>query len=315
MSKVKASPMTTADSPRSVHWLDLTEILSLVGSGVGLVVAILSQQAIAAALPLTLTVSLNVVNRKRFQQEIQHENQAAIAQVQSLLNSLPEPADIQTLAQQIRKLDYTDRVMAGQLEALKHQVKVQLKPEQIAGLQDAIASLRADFTEIQQRNLQRQELENQLQGQLQQLYDRLDRMEAERQPYEEMRRVENAIAVLHRDLTQLKQQVNTSEQSDWQHIQTRVSQLQIHLKQMETGLVPLKRKQSAILKQLLPRIVKLLNEVRQTPRSVPMQKVVVHRPPPPPLLHHSGYRQPTTSGSNAGNAQPIHQPQRQGNIF
>jgi predicted nuclease with TOPRIM domain len=315
MSKVKASPMTTADSPASVHWLDLTEILSLVGSGVGLVVAIVSQQAIAAALPLTLTVSLNVVNRKRFQQEIQNENRAAIAQVQSLLKSLPEPADIQTLAQQIRKLDYTDRVINGQLEALKHQVQIQLKPEQIAALQDAIASLRADFTEIQQRNVQRQELENQLQGQLQQLYDRLDRLEAERQPYEEVRRVENAIAVLHRDLTQLKQQVNTSEQSDWQHIQMRVSQLQIHLKQMETGLVPIKRKQTAILKQLLPRIVKLLNEVRQTPRSVPMQKVVVHRPPPPPLLHHSGYRQPTTSGTNAGNSKPVHQPQRQGNLF
>ncbi|MGB6170208.1 MAG: hypothetical protein WBF52_21690 [Geitlerinemataceae cyanobacterium] len=311
----KAKPLTSTlnlrEARKRSHWLDTTELVSVVGSGLGLVVSVISEQAIAVAFPLTLAVSLNILNRKRFQHQFQHEHRAAIAQVYDIIKSLPDPDNISALTEQILRLEQSNQVMTAQIEALKQQVRVKFKPEQLEILKEAIALLRSDLTEIQHQAIQRQELENHLQMQLKQLYDRFEILSPIQQP-EEVRRIENAIAILHRDLSALKAQVAPVASEDWQRVGERVIQLQTHLQAVDRAIVPMRRQQQAVTHKLLPRIVQLINELRHSTHAAPVQKTIVHRPPSP-RLHHSVSRERLPQSPTSGNSQPLHhqQPQRE----
>lgn len=293
----KAKPLSSAptlrSSRRQSHWLSTAEFASAIGSGVGLIVSVLTEQAIAVAFPLTLAVSLNLVNRQRFQRQLQQEHRAAIAQVYDIINALPDPHNVSALTEQLFRLEQSNQAMTAQIEALKQQVRVKFKPEQLDVLKEAIALLRADLTEIQQQALQRHELERQLQHQLEQLYERSQSVSPVRQP-EDARRIEQAIAILHRDLTTLKAQIAPWGSADWQSVCQRVDRLQAHLQTVEGAIVPLRRKQKAITNKLLPRMVKLINGLRQPTHAASVQKTIIHRPPPPPpLIHHHGAMRPS----------------------
>lgn len=312
----KAKPLSSAPTVRSsrqrTHWLSTVEFASAIGSGVGLVVSVLTEQAIAAAFPLTLAVSLNLVNRQRWQCQLRNEHQAAISQIYKIIESLPDPHNVSALTEQLFRLEQSNQAMTAQIEALKQQVRVKFKPEQLDVLKEAIALLRADLTEIQQQTLQRQDLERQLQHQLAQLYERSQSISPARQP-EDARRIEQAIAILHRDLTTLKAQVTPLGATDWQSVRQRVDRLQAHLQAVEGAIVPLRRKQNAMTNKLLPRMVKLINDLRQPTHVAPVQKTIIHRPPPPPLLHHHQAMRHSTSSQtrSAGSAQPFPQQQVQ----
>ncbi|WP_017717512.1 hypothetical protein [Kamptonema formosum] len=56
-------------NPDRRHGLELAEYASVIGSAVGTIVAGLSGQVLYAATPLTLALSLNLVNRHRFEQQ------------------------------------------------------------------------------------------------------------------------------------------------------------------------------------------------------------------------------------------------------
>jgi len=312
----KAKPLSSAQTVRSSrrhsHWLSTAEFAAAIGSGVGLVVSVLTEQAIAAAFPLTLAVSLNLVNRQRFQRQLQHEHRAAIAQVYEIIKSLPDPNNVNALTDRLFRIEQSNQAMTAQIEALKQQVRVKFKPEQLDVLKEAIALLRADLTEIQQQALQRHELERQLQHQLEQLYERSQSVSPLRQP-EDARRIEQAIAILHRDLTTLKAQVTPLGSADWQSVRQRVDRLQAHLQAVEGAIVPLRRKQNAMTNKLLPRMVKLINDLRQPTHTAPVQKTIIHRPPPPPLIHHHQAMRLSASAPtrSTGAAQPFPQQQVQ----
>jgi hypothetical protein len=311
----KAKPLNSTPNLRATrkrsNWIDTTELVSVVGSGVGLVVSVLSEQAIAVAFPLTLAVSLNILNRKRFQHQLQHEHRTAIAQVYDIIKSLPDPNNVSALTEQILGLEQSNQAMIAQIEALKQQVRVKFKPEQLEILKEAIALLRSDLTEIQHQAIQRQELENHLQMQLEQLYARFDSLSPSQQP-EEVRRIENAIAILHRDLSALKGQVAPVGSGDWQRVQERVVRLQAHLQAVDRAIVPMRRKQQAITHQLLPRMVQLINDLRHPSHPAPVQKTIIHRPPPPPpLIHHSTRHPLLSQPGTSGTSQSLHQQQPQ----
>lgn len=315
----KAKPLTSIPHLRETrkrsHWLDSMELVSVVGSGIGLVVSVLSEQAITAAFPLTLAVSLNILNRKRFQHQLQHEHRAAIAQVYDMIKSLPDPNNVSALTDQILRLEQSNQAMTVQIEALKQQVRVKFKPDQLEFLKEAIALLRSDLTEIQHQAVKRQELENHLQQQLEQLYERFDHLSPSQQP-EEVRRIENAIAILHRDLSALKGQVAPVGPGDWQCVQERVARLQAHLQAVDRAIVPMRRKQQAMTHQLLPRMVQLINDLRHPSHPVPVPKTIIHRPPPPPpLIHHSVRRPLMSQQGTSTTSQPLQQQQPQRERF
>lgn len=76
------------------HWLDMAEYVSLVGSVAGTVAAVAFQQIIYVTAPLTLALSLSLANRQRFQQQIQQQAVAAIANVSQVVPSL-QMAEVQ----------------------------------------------------------------------------------------------------------------------------------------------------------------------------------------------------------------------------
>ncbi len=70
-------------------WLDLTEYLLLAGSGVGAAVAIASQQLAFTATPVSLLLMVNLLNRRRTDQEIEAQTQKNLTLVeQRLLNQI-----------------------------------------------------------------------------------------------------------------------------------------------------------------------------------------------------------------------------------
>ncbi|OKH44868.1 hypothetical protein NIES2130_37650, partial [Scytonema sp. HK-05] len=107
--------------------LEITETVSVAGSVAGSVFAVFSQQLIYAAAPLSLALSLSVINRRRFEQALQenitavssemgtrvtHVGQQLSAQMQSVRTSvetlsavpIPAPFDPTNLEQQIEEL-------------------------------------------------------------------------------------------------------------------------------------------------------------------------------------------------------------------
>ncbi|QDL15817.1 hypothetical protein DP113_17485 [Brasilonema octagenarum UFV-E1] len=107
--------------------LEITETVSVAGSVAGSVFAVFSQQLIYAAAPLSLALSLSLINRRRFEQALQenitavssemgtrvtHVGQQLSAQMQSVRTSvetlsavpIPAPFDPTNLEQQIEEL-------------------------------------------------------------------------------------------------------------------------------------------------------------------------------------------------------------------
>lgn len=76
-------------------WLEYSEYVALAGSGLGTIATVLYSNIIYVAAPLTLTVSLSILNRQRFQQKTQVETQQEITNVQAIveqkINALPTP--------------------------------------------------------------------------------------------------------------------------------------------------------------------------------------------------------------------------------
>jgi len=67
-------------------WLEIAEYASLAGSALGIIAAATSSQVICAAAPLTLALSLNLVNRKQSHQQTRQHIISAIADVHQAFN-------------------------------------------------------------------------------------------------------------------------------------------------------------------------------------------------------------------------------------
>jgi tetratricopeptide (TPR) repeat protein len=67
--------------PPNTNWLDIVEILSVLGSIGGSIASVVTQQVVFASIPLSLSVTLNLVNRRRLLDETNQSNQTAIAQL------------------------------------------------------------------------------------------------------------------------------------------------------------------------------------------------------------------------------------------
>jgi tetratricopeptide (TPR) repeat protein len=89
---------------KNSNWLDVTEYLLLVGSGVGSLAAIASQQVAFTAAPLSLLMAVNLANRRRLEGAMQTETETAINQLDRRLTK-----QVVTLDQQVQELpSYSD---------------------------------------------------------------------------------------------------------------------------------------------------------------------------------------------------------------
>ena len=75
-------------------WLEIAEYTAIVTSVVGTVAAVKIQQLLYASAPLAVALSLNLINRQRFQQKIKEYTSNAIADVRQVAQPLLEQAEI-----------------------------------------------------------------------------------------------------------------------------------------------------------------------------------------------------------------------------
>ncbi len=101
-------------------WLEIAEYASLAGSVLGIIAAATSSQVIYAAAPLTLALSLNLVNRKQSHQQTRQYIISAIADVHQVIQSLHQ--QVQTLPTQainLTEIEADIAALKAQLQALE----------------------------------------------------------------------------------------------------------------------------------------------------------------------------------------------------
>ncbi|MFM9267204.1 hypothetical protein [Tychonema sp. BBK16] len=98
-------------------WLEVAEYASIAGSAIGTIVAGLSGQIIYAAAPLTAAISLNFLNRQRFEQQVQQKANSAIAGVELAVKSLQH--QVQTLPTESKELHIAVSDLQRKLRSLE----------------------------------------------------------------------------------------------------------------------------------------------------------------------------------------------------
>ncbi len=170
------------------HWLEITESVALAGSVLGTIAVAGTQQVLYAAVPLTVSVSLNLVNRQRLYQLNQRRSEEAIAQVYD---------SIQPLNQRFDRLESSKQQVNSQTEERITQLQDSLRDE----LFEAIAQVEESFPAIPELpNLDPMIARiNALESQLEQ---QRDRIEAQKLELKDALRQENetAIARIHQAL-------------------------------------------------------------------------------------------------------------------
>ncbi|WP_144053655.1 hypothetical protein [Baaleninema simplex] len=302
MSNAPTSSNTTAkQKPQKRRSLpELLEMVSIAGSGVGIGVAFLTQQVLHAAVPMTIAMSLGVINRQRFQKQMQQEYVTSITQLHQNLKTFPNPVNLDPVLQKVVSLEQANQAINRQLEHLQRELRHQAKPQQMAEMRQAIANLKTDLDRMQAFANQQRERERQVNQQIAQLHNWFEQL-PQPQKATEYKRVENAIALLHRELAVIKGRLAPLEASDLSGVQANITQLQGYLQQVSDGIKPLKRRQRDMVKRLFPRMIELLNELRpteETPQDV--KKAVVHRPPPPTVSHTMRQSNPQTPQQGNG---------------
>ena len=204
--------------------LEITETVSVAGSVAGSVFAVFSQQLIYAAAPLSLALSLSLINRRRFEQALQenitavssemgtrvtHVGQQLSAQMQSVRTSvetlsavpIPAPFDPTNLEQQIEELK-TALIHTKQITS-QSATKQEIEDfdQKIKQLQACVSSLTEAFN--QRSELQQIEQLSQTTTQLQQHVSALP-------PYFDTSDLKQEIQQIRAELQSLRQQVQSS---------------------------------------------------------------------------------------------------------
>lgn len=83
---------------KNSDWLDIVETLSVLGAIGGSIVSVVSQQLVFASIPLSLSVTLNMVNRRRLLDSINQSHQTAVT---SFVQQAETQAKLGTLTEQL----------------------------------------------------------------------------------------------------------------------------------------------------------------------------------------------------------------------
>ncbi|MCL1465840.1 hypothetical protein [Argonema galeatum] len=113
--------------------LEVTEYVSVAGSVAGTVVAVFSQQLIYAAAPLTLALSLSLINRRRFEQTFQQNMTAVLSE----------------MGTRVRQVD---REISEEMQALKGSVQnlsLSPKPVNLNPIQEELSQMGQRFDTLE----------------------------------------------------------------------------------------------------------------------------------------------------------------------
>ena len=200
-------------------WLEVAEYASIAGSAIGTIVAGLSGQIIYAAAPLTAAISLNFVNRQRFEQQVQQKANSAIAGLELTVKSLQH--QIQTLPGESKELYTTVSDLQQKLVSLENgalrehdwenvNVRFLLMNEKLTEVKNITAELQERSNEVDF---------NQIQGTVRQLQVLLDRPTID-------------VATIQTETQQLQQQVSELQRQNQQIVKPYLQRLTRAVKQL-----------------------------------------------------------------------------------
>ncbi len=198
-------------------WLDITEYALWAGSGVGSVAAIASQQIAFTAAPLSFLLLLNLVNRRRLDQQVQQAAQASLEQID------------QRLSQNLTALDQQVQTLPNFLDLARLKKTVLQRNEQaIAQVQQTLAQRLApleahDLGQMQQDLSQLGSKSSQLTESVAAVTSRLNRAASAYR----VESAEAAIAQLQGEIAQLQTKLTEVSKTPTQNV-PRALQDQIH---------------------------------------------------------------------------------------
>ena len=136
-------------------WLDITEYALWAGSGVGSIASIASQQLAFTAAPLSFLLLLNLVNRRRFDQQIQQSAKASLEQLDQRLSK-----DLATLDQQVQTLpNFLDLASLKKSVFQRNERAIaqaqQILSQRLAPLEaHDLSQMQQDLTQLRSKSLQ-----------------------------------------------------------------------------------------------------------------------------------------------------------------
>ncbi|MCT7969513.1 hypothetical protein NG799_24675 [Laspinema sp. D1] len=237
------------------HWLEITESVALAGSVLGTIAVAGTQQVLYAAVPLTVSVSLNVVNRQRLYQLNQRRSEEAVAQVYDSL---------QPLNQRFDRLESSKQQANSQTEERITQLQESLRDE----LFEAIAQVEESFPAIPEVPTLDPIIAriNALESQLEQ---QRDRIEAQKLELKDSLRQENetAIARIHQALESLPPFPNLKPLAD------RLEQLETATEQVNQET---ERQIEAFTKSLWEQTEKAVGQIYQSLATLPTAETLAN---------------------------------------
>lgn len=138
-------PLENQSGSHPLPWPNILDALSAVGVIGGSIASLVSGQVALAAFPISLSVALNIANRRRLMSEMTQTHQSAIANLSQLMSD--NQVEIKHLGEQLG--EQLGQVEQGFSEELKqqsqtHQTNLTLVSEKIEQLQQLTAEITQD---------------------------------------------------------------------------------------------------------------------------------------------------------------------------
>jgi len=249
-------------SQNQPEWLELAEYASIAGSAIGTIAAGLSGHIVYAAAPLTAALSLNFVNRQRFEQKMQQKSNSAIAGVELAVKSLQQ--QVQTLPGEPTELYTAVSDLQQKLSSLESHT--------IADVQAAVKSLEQQVQAFPGES-------EQLYPMLSQLQEKLHSLENSALREQDWENVNVRFLLMGEKLTEVKnitaELQERSSEVDFSEIQDTVRQLQVlldrptidvatlqtEMHQLQEQVSELQRLNQEIVKPYLQRLTRAMKQL------------------------------------------------------
>lgn len=246
------------------NWLSVLEYLLLVGSGVGSLATVASQQILYTTAPMSVLLLLNLVNRNRFDQQLEDQQANAVAQLDQKVSG-----DLTALRQQIQALPSV-------LDLATLQKSMQANQQAaIAELSQGLNLLKreltkADWRALRQESKHLQEQHKLLAESVAHLSETLNQLGAANR----LTTLEEDLTYVKADLQELRQTLQalgeTQKMSHYRALQDQINQINRRLNKLPPSFDP------TTLKQDMASLIKVVGDLASR-RDLAQVKADMHQ--------------------------------------
>lgn len=199
-----------------LHWLEVTEYISLYASAIGTLAATATQQVVYAAFPLTVALGLNLTNRERLKRLNEQYRQNAIAQFDQLVD--PFRQRLENFDDFTQRLSQTTQQQIEELRQNQKEQNTDSNQQRLAQF-DTFRQQLMKATELQIEPLKQNFA--QLNTYTQQLYTSIQQIEPLKQNFAQ--------------LNNFTQQLNASTQKQFELLRQQLGELDAENKKITTN--------------------------------------------------------------------------------